>query len=381
MTKNRHVFISHTSEFTKYPEKKSFIDAAIAAVIRAKCLPCDMEYFTARDEKPAQYCIERVRACEVYVGVIGLRYGSPVRDRPEVSYTELEFEGASQVPTKKRLVFLLDPDSQVPVGRFMDVKYGDRQEQFRQRLNGAGVTCKLFSDVRELEMLIYQALKEDAEEAGESSTRRVRIDWPDGKSPYPGLLWFNEDYAPLFFGRDREVEAVLAKMCEPQGRFLIMSGDSGSGKSSLVAAGLWRALVKEGRLPGSRHWRWLRMTPGAGSWGPFAPLASGLQQAFPQMTVPMDELAVALEKDPVAFGSYMTTHLADGQELVLFIDQLEELFTQKYPADVIQSFLARLVTISGDLRNRLRVVTTIRSDFWGRLAESESVHVEIVDYH
>ena len=50
MAAPRRVFLSHTSEFTKYPEKKSFIDAAIAAVNRAGCLPCDMEYFTARDE-------------------------------------------------------------------------------------------------------------------------------------------------------------------------------------------------------------------------------------------------------------------------------------------------------------------------------------------
>ena len=119
------------------------------------------------------------------------------------------------------------------------------------------------------------------------------------------------------------------------------------------------------------------MTPGAGSWGPFASLASGLQQAFPHMTVPMDELALALENDPTAWKRHMTTHLADGQELILFIDQLEELFTQKYPADVIQSFLARLVAISGDLQNRLRVVTTIRSDFWGRLAESDLIRQRI----
>ena len=170
MSKIRRVFLSQTSEFTKYPEKKSFIDAAIAAVNRAGCVPCDMKYFTARDEQPAQYCVERVRECEVYVGVVGLRYGSPVRDRPEVSYTELEFEAASQVPTSKRLVFLLDPDSLVPVGRFKDVENGDRQEGFRQRLSKAGVTCKLFNNAHELEMLIFQALKDDAGEAGEAST-------------------------------------------------------------------------------------------------------------------------------------------------------------------------------------------------------------------
>ena len=114
MNKTRRVFISHTSEFAKYPERKSFIDAAIAAVNRAKCVPYDMGYFTARDEKPAHYCIERVRDCEVYVGIIGFRYGSPVRDRPDVSYTELEFEAASESPAKTRLVFLLDPTSSVP---------------------------------------------------------------------------------------------------------------------------------------------------------------------------------------------------------------------------------------------------------------------------
>lgn len=55
----RRVFISHTSEFTTYPEKRSFIDAAVAAVNRAGSIPCDMEYFTARDEKPA----ERATSC------------------------------------------------------------------------------------------------------------------------------------------------------------------------------------------------------------------------------------------------------------------------------------------------------------------------------
>ena len=79
MNAARRIFISHTSEFTKFPEKKSFIDAAVAAVNRAGHVPCDMGYFTARDEKPAEYCRELVRKCDVYVGVIGFRYGSPVR--------------------------------------------------------------------------------------------------------------------------------------------------------------------------------------------------------------------------------------------------------------------------------------------------------------
>ena len=372
MSKIRRVFLSHTSEFTKYPEKKSFIDAAIAAVNRAGCVPCDMEYFTARDEQPAQYCIERVRECEVYVGVIGLCYGSPVRDRPEVSYTELEFEAASQAPTSKRLVFLLDPDSPLPVGRFMDIKYGDRQLQFRQRLEGTGVTCKPFNNAHELEMLIFQALKDDAEEVEEPSARHVRIPWPKDKSPYPGLLWFDEEYAPLFFGRDREVDELVGKMSEPGGRVLLVSGASGSGKSSLVAAGLWQAVINERRLAGSERWVWQRIQPGDGE-SPFHSLAWGLKQAFPRISKRAPDLAKELAGNQTTIGELLAPHLAQGQELVLFIDQLEELFTRGFQNEDIQNFLTQLVETTHQKHNRLRVVATVRDEFLGRLAESEAM--------
>lgn len=172
MTKIRRVFVSHTSEFAKHPEKKSFVDAAVAAVNRAGCVPYDMEYFTARDEKPAQYCMDQVRECDVYVGIIGFRYGSPVRDRPEVSYTELEFEAASQAPLKKRMIFLLNPSvTGVPLEAFTDLEYGVRQKAFRTRLNNAGVTCKPFSDFHELEKLIYQALVEEISIAPETTEK------------------------------------------------------------------------------------------------------------------------------------------------------------------------------------------------------------------
>ena len=155
------VFLSHTGELADFPPGRSFVAAAEAAVARAGDAVTDMAYFAARDQQPAAYCQDRVRDADVYVALIGLRYGSPVRDQPDVSYTELEFNTATQAG-KPRLIFLLDEDTAVPIppGRLLDqdAALQQRQRAFRAKVLDCGVIAARFASPERLEMLLLHAL-------------------------------------------------------------------------------------------------------------------------------------------------------------------------------------------------------------------------------
>jgi hypothetical protein len=155
------VFLSHTSELRQFPASRSFVAAAEAAVALAGDAVADMAYFTARDGKPAAYCTRRVSECEVYVGLIGLRYGSPVQDRPDVSYTELEFQAATQAGLP-RLVFLLDEQAALPIpaARLLDhdLDLQARQRALRERLRQAGVLVAMVTSPENLEVKLLHAL-------------------------------------------------------------------------------------------------------------------------------------------------------------------------------------------------------------------------------
>jgi hypothetical protein len=129
------VFLSHTSELRDFPKGMSYVAAAGYVIV-------DMAGFPAADQVSAQLCADRVRSCSVYVGVLGTRYGSPVRGMPDVSYSELEFDAATHAGLD-RLVFVLDTDADdtgIPVSRLIDHEFGARQEAFRRRVRDSGLT-------------------------------------------------------------------------------------------------------------------------------------------------------------------------------------------------------------------------------------------------
>jgi tetratricopeptide (TPR) repeat protein len=154
--KTVQVFVSHTSDMAQFPEGRSFVQAVLDAVARAGMVPVDMRYFAARDGKPADYCRTRVQECEIYVAVVGFRYGS-IAPGEGVSYTELEFQAATAAGLP-RLVFLLEETASLS-GNLADADRGP-VARFRQMVSDAGLVARAFTSDAGLELEVFHALSQ-----------------------------------------------------------------------------------------------------------------------------------------------------------------------------------------------------------------------------
>ena len=181
----------------------------------------------------------------------------------------------------------------------------------------------------------------------------------DIANPYPGLAAFKPEDCRFFFGREEETARVVKRL--EQTRFVSVVGGSGTGKSSLVAAGVVPALRKL-----HAPLTYLRFKPQA---DPFRQLAETLDRALPEerltLGLPRQErIRQALAADPATALAEYLGKLAEP--ILLFADQFEELFTQT-PSDTRQQFRLLIEALRGI--DAVSVVLTLRSEFMPRLME------------
>ncbi|MCC3417272.1 MAG: TIR domain-containing protein [Microcoleus sp. PH2017_01_SCD_O_A] len=202
------------------------------------------------------------------------------------------------------------------------------------------LTPLLATNVQERQEAIEKLLRELLQQEPSSDTPAKP------PCPYPGIRPFDEGNSHLFFGRDQLIEELIQSLRSYQ--FIAAIGASGSGKSSLIFAGLIPKLKKSG-LFGKGEWLVCKVRPS---------------------NVPLQILGTALNTDLAELDGVVDQMLKTqpkAEHLLLVIDQFEELFTLESKDDILhfQKGLLGLVKIP-----KCYVIITIRADFYGNLMAS-----------
>jgi formylglycine-generating enzyme required for sulfatase activity len=341
------------------------------------------------------------KACDIVIVILWARMGTPLphpkykKDNGEPYYSgaEWEFENAMQARRQRgrpevvlyRRVDVpelkLDaPDLEAKLEQYKRVQAFFNQ--FCDRKTGANVggwnSYEKPEDFRKhltshLKELIQEMMTAPAVPGAPRGSPSLPS-WPG--SPFPGLRPFEFKDAPIFFGRGRETDDLVDRI--NRDRFVTVVGASGSGKSSLVWAGLIPRLeanaISSDRT-GSKDWLWLRLTPGGVGDNPFMALAVELKSYLHREP---REVAGELAGDPAVLARLIPQILAgrsDWAELLLFIDQLEELVTLVSPTHRAPFVEMLCQSIAG---GRLRAVATLRADFYHQMIPVSPAVVELL---
>jgi WD40 repeat protein len=242
---------------------------------------------------------------------------------------------------------------------------------------------KSFEDPEEFETLMESDLR--AWLKGRFQT----AEWPESKgSPYRGLEVFYAEHADIFFGRRRAIREIRARLLalseKEQCEFLLILGPSGSGKSSIIRAGLLPAVQLKLPVPGIAEWRYCPVRPselGDDLLHGLA-LAMSSEGVLPEIlqgdstsTNMLSELwrtAPQLAQQPVTSGLGRVAKALQAEDglkntpevrLLLLIDQLEELF--HCPQTERDLFLDVIESLAHS--KKVWIVATLRSDLYGEM--------------
>jgi signal transduction histidine kinase len=275
-------------------------------------------------------------------------------------------------------------------------------DRFWQRhFHDQGVFLTAFTDYSRLEEFDIELTKqlrrvlEEFIRRGWSPAAAPAITWFE--SPFRGLEAYDFRDSPIFYGRDaatRQAVEQLAANAAAGTAFLLVLGASGSGKSSLVRAEVLPELAVENAIPGVRAWRRVLFRPSASpgdlfagfAWqivqtdpgDPGAGLAEIVSDYFPleqlarhlrdSAAAPAAPIQLALGQVAAKLKDSEELHRAEQVRLVVVVDQLEELFTERsITAAERERFILMLAGLARS--SAVWVIATMRSDFWHRVAE------------
>jgi len=196
---------------------------------------------------------------------------------------------------------------------------------------------------------------------GKPSAREALVGGTDARNPYKGLRPFGEADAGDFFGRGELVDRLTARLNErgPESRFLSVVGPSGSGKSSVVRAGLVPA-IRAGALADGASVLVGELFPGT---HPFDELEAALLRLSAH---PIPRLRDRLEEGSRGLLEVVGDAFPEESEVVVVVDQFEEVFTLTRDVREREAFLEALRVATVDPASRIRVIVTLRADFFDR---------------
>ena len=220
--------------------------------------------------------------------------------------------------------------------------------------------------------LLAGALEDHGAPEGNRAGRPlIRRQTPRDRCPFKGMAAFDREDAAIFFGRERLVAEALRSL--EQHRFLALGGPSGSGKSSILRAGVASA-IEAGALRGSDNWPIIIFTPSADPVGELH-----YQLTRPSMVTAPPANVDDLRNDPSVARRLVdaVTDVTGG--LLVGIDQFEEIFTLCDQPDERARFLQALEAMVDPADSRIRLVITVRADFYGACAQYPWLAERITD--
>ena len=369
-----------------------------------------------------QDAIDPPSACDIVVLILWSRLGTPLPERTAlreyrgidgrapVTGTEWEYEDALKAARERGAPDILafrnltpaPVDTDDPVARARSLAQLDALDAFwsrhfadREQILAAFAPYRSLDEFASLlEQSLRKLIERRIEASAPSPDGAPATAWPG--APFRGLEAYEFEHAAIFFGRDgvvAQAAQLLAARARDGTAFLLVSGASGSGKSSLVKAALVPRLMKPQTIVGAAFLRRAVFRPSDGGGDLILGLAEALTRGSARDGVGLPELLA-----PGQRASDLAAHMrasADGlpyilanalsrvtederragrllafeqAKLILVVDQLEELFTRAGVADQDRRLFARLLGgMSG--AGGVWIVATLRNDFWHRAAE------------